>query len=134
MTLDQSSREELLQCRLNQAREAADEVEFLIANNHLNLAINRIYYTIFYLLSAIALKEEFVTSKHQQLIGWFNKNYISTGIVDKKFGALVHNAYDKRTKCDYDYFVSFNIDEVIGAQTILKDFIVVVNKLTYGDR
>ena len=43
-----------------------DEVNFLIENNKLHLAVNRIYYGSFYILSALALKYRFQTSKHGQ--------------------------------------------------------------------
>ena len=37
---------------------------------------NRLYYAIFYIVTALAYKNNFVTSKHSQLMGWFNKKYI----------------------------------------------------------
>jgi len=64
---------DLVRLRLKQANEAIEDVEFLILNERLTLAINRIYYGMFYSLLALALQYDFKTSKHAQLIGWFNK-------------------------------------------------------------
>jgi len=58
--------------------EAARDAKLAIENNSFFNAENRIYYAIFYLVSALALKNEFSTSKHRQLMGWFNQNYIKT--------------------------------------------------------
>ena len=69
-------REALIKYRIEQANEAIREVEILMKNDLLKVAVNRIYYGMFYMLTALALKHKFKTSKHQQLIGWFNKNFI----------------------------------------------------------
>lgn len=71
MTIPKIHRNELVKYRLEQAYKAAEDAEFLIENKRYGLAINRIYYGIFYLLSALAIIHKFETSKHQQLIGWF---------------------------------------------------------------
>ena len=42
------------------------------------VALNRIYYGIFYIVSALAIKNRFSTANHSQLIGWFNTNYVKT--------------------------------------------------------
>lgn len=84
MTLKDEEREVLIKYRLDQAKETEKVVDLLIANNELSTAVNRIYYGIFYALLALALKNKSETSKHEQLIGWFNKNFIHTGKVDMK--------------------------------------------------
>jgi len=66
------------------------------------MAINRIYYGVFYALLALALLNNFKTSKHMQLIGWFNKNFIYTGIFPNHFGKIVKKTYDMRANSDYD--------------------------------
>lgn len=67
---------------------------------------------MYYTLTALAFKNSFETSKHGQLIGWFNKEYISSKKVDTKFGKILRNAYQNRTKGDYDAFISFTKVEV----------------------
>ena len=46
----------LIEHRIGRATDAIDDVKFLIENKKLHLAVNRIYYGIFYVLSALALK------------------------------------------------------------------------------
>ncbi len=104
--------EALINYRLEQAKETANVVEFLIENSQLALAMNRIYYGMFYALLALSLSEKFRTAKHLQLIGWFNKNFIATSKCDAKFGQSLRKAYQNRTKGDYDAFVEFDIAEV----------------------
>ena len=101
MTIPKKHRSELIAYRMEQAHKAVEDVEFLIHNKRYGLAINRIYYGIFYLLSALALKYTFETSKHQQLIGWFNKNFVNTDLFNKDIAAIVYKAFSKRSTSDY---------------------------------
>lgn len=110
--IEDVDRNAIVRYRLNQAIETIELAKFLVKNDKLVIAVNRIYYGMFYALTALALKNSFETSKHGQLIGWFNKEYISTRKVDPKFGKILRNAFQNRTKGDYDAFVKFDGDEV----------------------
>jgi uncharacterized protein len=105
-------RKALINHRIAKANDAIKDVEFLIKNKRPVLAVNRIYYGIFYILSALALKHDFTTSKHQQLIGWFNKEFIATAKIDPKYGKIIHNAFKNRSTGDYDDFAEFDEQEV----------------------
>ncbi|MBC8527058.1 MAG: HEPN domain-containing protein [Candidatus Cloacimonetes bacterium] len=133
MTLEAKDREELIKYRIERAKDSINDVQFLIENNKLTLAVNRIYYGIFYILSALSLKHKFITSKHSQLLGWFNKTFVKEGIIDKKYGRFIHEAYDKRSKGDYDDFVTFSRDEVKGMLKNMKDFIARIENLILSD-
>ncbi len=119
----------LIEHRVSKAMAAIDEVDFLINNNKLLLAVNRIYYGMFYILSALSLKYDFSTSKHQQLIGWFNKEFVATGKVEPKYGKIIHNAFSNRSTGDYDDFAEFEEDEVKTSFNELKDFIKTIKAL-----
>ncbi len=87
MTVEEKDRQILIAYRIEKARTAAGDARFLIENDKLHLAVNRIYYAIFYAISALALKYRYQSSKHQQLIGWFNKTFVKEGILSKAFSA-----------------------------------------------
>jgi uncharacterized protein (UPF0332 family) len=69
MTLSEKDRDTLIKYRIEQAHEAIEDAELSISHHKLKMAVNRIYYGMFYILSALALKYKFKTSKHQGLIG-----------------------------------------------------------------
>lgn len=129
MTLDDSHRQDLIQHKLEKANETIADVKFLIEHDKLTIAVNRSYYGMFYVLSALALKHRFTTTKHKQLIGWFNKTFVKTNRVDRKFGEIIHNAFDQRSKSDYDDFVTFSKDEVDQLFEEMKAFIHAIEKL-----
>ncbi len=84
---------------------------------------------MFHILSALALKKNFTTSKHQQLIGWFNKEYVKTGIVEIKYGKLVKTAFEMRSRGDYDDFVQYSKVETSQQCDAMKEFIVCLKRL-----
>ncbi len=129
--IEESDRDSLVKYRLSQAFDTIELAKFLISNEKLVIAVNRIYYGMYYALTALALKNSFETSKHAQLIGWFNKEYISSKIVDSKFGKILRNAYQNRTKGDYDAFVSFTRIEVELMMNEMTCFIEEVKQLLY---
>jgi len=93
------------------------------------VAVNRIYYGMYYAVTALAIRFKFETSKHFQLIGWFNKEFISTGILDPYYGKILRNAFQNRTKGDYDAFISFEKEEVNEMHAEMEKFIKALEKL-----
>jgi uncharacterized protein (UPF0332 family) len=123
MTIEEQTRDDLIKYRLEQARDAIDVVDLLIRNEKLSTAVNRIYYGMFYSLLALVLQFNFETSKHQQLIGWFNKEFIRPGLIEKEYGRILRDAYEYRTSSDYDSFVVFTKVEILLLFTDMKSFI-----------
>lgn len=119
---------DLIKYRIDQSLSTIREVDILIERNLLTLAINRIYYGMFYILLALALKEGYKTSKHKQLIGWFNKEFIKGGKLDKELGKIIHKAYESRTDGDYGIFIQFEKDEVEKKFVEMKKFISELQK------
>jgi uncharacterized protein (UPF0332 family) len=123
MKLDDNQRIELIKYRLSEATETILDVQLLLDNDRLRAAINRIYYGMFYSLLALGLAYEFETSKHQQLIGWFNKNFINEGLIETKYGKIINKASNRRTQGDYDSFVDFEKVIILEMFEEMKEFI-----------
>lgn len=77
------------------------------------------------------MKNGFETSKHGQLIGWFNKEYIATNKTDPRLGKILRIAYHNRTKGDYDAFIEFSRNEVDLMLVEMNDFIHEIKKLLF---
>ena len=80
--INENDRQSLIDYRLRQATDTIDLANFLVTSEKYVIAVNRIYYGMYYALTALALKNGFETSKHGQLIGWFNREYISSKRLD----------------------------------------------------
>ena len=116
----EENRKDLIGYRLEQARNAIIEAQLMIDNEMFSAALNRVYYGMFYVVLALALKYKFETSKHQQLIGWFNREFVAAKAVDAKYGKIIRIAFQNRSKGDYDAFIEFSPEE---AELMLSDMI-----------
>ena len=66
-----------------------------INENSVITALNRIYYAVFYTVSALAIKNDFRTAKHSALIGWFNKKFINEErVFDTKLLKIYRDIFD----------------------------------------
>ena len=126
MTLNDEDRELLINNYLEKSRTTIKKVEFLIDNNEYQLAVNRIYYGIYYSLSALAIKHQYSTSKHAQLIGWFNRTFVKTGAFEKEFSKMIRKAFENRMEGDYNVFADFSKEEV---EQSLKEMKVAIQAL-----
>jgi uncharacterized protein (UPF0332 family) len=127
--IDDNDRQSLIDYRLRQATDTIELAIFLTTNGKYIIAVNRIYYGMYYALTALALKNGFETSKHGQLIGWFNREYIATKRLDPQLGRILRNAFQNRTKGDYDAFIDFSVAEVDTMLSEMTDFIIEIKNL-----
>jgi uncharacterized protein (UPF0332 family) len=127
--INEQDRKALINYRIEQAFDSIGLARFLLSNNKLSLAVNRIYYGMYYALTALALKYQFETSKHNQLIGWFNIEFVANHKINPRYGRSLRNAYQNRIKGDYDAFVEFSIPEVESMLSEMSEFIEEIKKL-----
>ncbi|MBP7552837.1 MAG: HEPN domain-containing protein [Spirochaetes bacterium] len=113
--------------KIEKAYQTLEDSKFLIENRKYNIAVNRMYYSVFYIISALALKYDYNTSKHGQLLGWFNKNFVAKELIGKEIGRNTLNLFEKRTKADYDDFIVFSDDQV---NKMYEDTEKVLNEIT----
>jgi uncharacterized protein (UPF0332 family) len=75
------------------------------------------------MVHALSILGGFTTSKHNTLKGWFNKEFVFTGKIEKEFYKIYNRAFDKRQEGDYDDFVTFAKEEVIDDLENMKKFL-----------
>ncbi|MBM2815528.1 MAG: hypothetical protein HW421_2290 [Ignavibacteria bacterium] len=105
-------KEAIIQHRIQRAKETIEDARVALETNRIKNALNRIYYSAFHIVSSFAIKNEFSTSKHKQLIGWFNKYYVHTGIVSGDLYKIYSLSFNNRQESDYEDFVNFEKEEV----------------------
>jgi uncharacterized protein (UPF0332 family) len=123
MTISNSEKKSLIEYRIKQAFETAEVAELLFHKELYPTALNRIYYSVFYCLLALAIQFNYKTSKHAQLIGWFNKNFITTEKIDRKYGKIVRDCYEFRLSADYDSYVTFAVEDIELLLQEMKSFL-----------
>ncbi len=106
----------LINYRLERANESIKAAELMLENEMYIPAMNRIYYSMFYAVQALLILKESAFSKHGQVKGFFNKEFIKTGVFPKEFGKLFNTVFEYRQKFDY-------VDLIIPEEELISDYI-----------
>ena len=114
---------------LEKSRNTLVEAKLLYNGNLLTGSVNRIYYSMFYSVSALMCFYGFSTSKHSGMLSNFNKEVANKGLVDKKYKDFYREMFDMRQKGDYDVS-KFSSEEVKEWLDKAEDFINVIKTLT----
>lgn len=122
------NREEYIKYRYQRAVESYEEALIMAENKRWNAVVNRLYYSCFYAVIALLLKNNLETQTHDGARTQFGLNFVKTGIIDKKYGKLFSKLFDFRQKGDYGDL--FDYDEALAYPLILqvKEFIDEIEK------
>jgi uncharacterized protein (UPF0332 family) len=104
--------QELITYRMEKSREAINAAEIMLENNMLTFAMNRIYYSMFYAVQSLLAADGVSFSKHGQVKGYFNREWIKSGKLSKTLGQLYNKGFEYRQKFDYVDFAAPNRDMV----------------------
>jgi len=129
--MQQLPKETLIELWLERSQKALKAAENNVTSNDLEASLNRVYYAIFYAVRALAEKENFTTSKHASLMGWFNKKFVYE---DKVFAPELFEVYRKsfeyREKSDYNVIYKPDLKTIQKLLADAKVFVEEVRKVT----
>ena len=122
-------KEDLINIAIEKSKQAIKSAKDNIENNNLETAQNRIYYALFYIVTALAYKNDFITSKHSQLKGWFNKKFIyEDKVFEPEMIEIYNELYQFRQKSDYDLGYTPDIETVQESLVDVTEFVEKVKK------
>jgi uncharacterized protein (UPF0332 family) len=120
---------DLIKFRVSRSLETLIEADTMIKNGFWNAAVNRIYYSCYYVVSGLLLKKSIETNSHKGLRQMFGLHFVQTGAVSKDDGRFFSDLYDRRQTGDYEDFVLYEKETVINLFNQAKDFIDRIVKL-----
>jgi len=115
--------------RFNRAIETYDEALILAENKRWNAVVNRLYYSCFYAVIALLLKNNIETQTHDGVRTQFGLYFIKTGKFDIKYGKLFSKLFDYRQKGDYGDLYDFDEVTVTPLISQVYDFIKSLEKV-----
>ncbi len=118
---------DLINYRREKAFETLRHIEVLIDQKMLAIAMNRIYYAGFYIVNALSLLDQQNFSKHQGLIGYFNRTYLKNNLINRDVGKILNDSFERRNAADYHDYVSVNKTEVKTYYRQMKKFVKIVD-------
>jgi len=78
--------------------------------------VNRAYYAIFYAALAILLTKDLGSSKHSGVLSLFDREFVKTNEIDRKWSKVFHDAFVLRATGDYAKLVEVTAQQ--GAKMI----------------
>lgn len=93
---------EYIHFRLESSRKTFEAARILAECGYWNSAVNRLYYALFYSVSALLFFYDIPAKKHSTIKSQFSLHFVKTGKFDKKYGQLLSELFDWRQKGDYD--------------------------------
>src|ERR1035437_4820064 len=123
------NKDEYIKYRFQRAEGSLEDALILIENKKWNTAINRLYYSCFYAVIVLLLKNNIETRTHDGARTKFSNEFIQTGALDKKYGKLFSKLFDYRQKGDYGDLFDFDDKIVLPLVNQVKDFLTEIKKL-----
>ena len=122
-------RQEYINYRLERSQQAFTDAKLLAGCESWNAAINRLYYSCYYAVSALALQSNIVTQTHAGLKSQFNLHFVKTGKVPLEMGKLYSDLMDSRQKGDYGDMYDFDEETINNLMQPVEDFLLAVKSL-----
>jgi uncharacterized protein len=103
---------DLIHYRREKAAETLENARISLENKHLFSAVNRVYYALFYEISALLMTKNLSSSKHSGIRALFNQHFVKTGIIEVELGKFYSDMFAFRQKGDYEDFIYFKENDV----------------------
>lgn len=104
----------------------ADEMMEL---GHVDLAVNRFYYSCFHIVQALFLQSGISVRTHSGIITQFSLHFVKTGIVNMETGSLLARLFQLRQKADYNCAYDISEEEAKSLKEPVNLFIAEISKL-----
>ena len=102
--MDKTDYFNLAKHRLQKANTDLEAAKLNYAHGLMDAAANRSYYAIFHAARAVLALTGQDYKKHSGVIAFFRKEFIKTGVFEKKLSDIIQDAFEIRTDCDYEDF------------------------------
>lgn len=112
MELTDDERNALVYYRVQKAKDILTEAVDVAGLNHWNLTVNRLYYAVFHICSALLLAKGFAARTHIGVILIMMREFVKTEILTKEDGALITTLFNMRNTDDYDDIFDWNESQV----------------------
>ena len=122
------NRKELMKFRLEMAEERLHSSKVLLEAGSYKDSIGRSYNAMFTAVRALLAMEGQDFSKHAGVIAYFQKEFVKTGKVDRKYSKYISQAFQIRNNTDYADFFIVSAQDAKEQYEKAKEFLKVIVK------
>lgn len=131
---EKAKKAEIVRYWWDRAQESLAAARRELAANSYNFAMNRVYYSLFYAVSALLLEEGHRFKKHSGVRAAFNREIIKTGRMEQQHGDLYNEVFDDRQTGDYVAFTKFDAayvrEKIEKSEKFLADLRLLIKALS----
>ncbi len=107
------TKQDYIDYRVQKSNEIFEDARLLALNERWNSCINRLYYSVFYQVSALLYKYDIKAETHNGTKTQFNFHFVKTGKIGMEYGKLFSNLFEWRHETDYADFIDFDKETVV---------------------
>lgn len=104
--------DDYIKYRILKSKEIFSDALLLAENERWNSCMNRLYYSAYYMASALLCKHKIKADTHNGVKIQLFLNFVKNGSLDKDLAKLYSHLFDWRQESDYADFVEFD-DRVV---------------------
>ncbi|MBD5233588.1 MAG: HEPN domain-containing protein [Bacteroidales bacterium] len=101
---------ELIDFRLRKATDSIKEAALLAGAEFYSTAINRLYYAVYYAVSALLISEPLQADYHTKLKNLFYLKFIEPERVERNFWKIYQTLYLHNNSLDYEDFIYYDAE------------------------
>ncbi|MBQ9355944.1 MAG: HEPN domain-containing protein [Prevotella sp.] len=113
MSLNHEERTDVVTYRLEKAARTFEQVKFNLPSHYWELIANRMYYAVYYAVSALLIANGYTTKTHESVIRSFGLHFVKTGIFPTEYGKLINKLFTLRLTGDYNDHYDLEEEDVI---------------------
>ena len=113
MTLSNEERRALVTYRIQRAHETWEETKKIIEDNLWYAAAKRMYYSCFYMTTALLISYGLTASTHAGVIRMLGMHFVLTNIISKDLNRFYVQLFEMRQRGDYDDYIQINSSDVL---------------------
>jgi uncharacterized protein (UPF0332 family) len=125
----QEQRRKMAAYWMNKAEESLETAKLLLSKGHISFCTNRLYYAVFYAVSAVLIIRGTAYSKHSAVRSAFHRYFIKSGEIPKHFSEFYDQLFYDRQEADYSVFAEFDSDVINNEIIMAEEFIIVFRNI-----
>lgn len=133
MSLTNEERDAIVFYRIQKAKETLNEAEGIAQLGFWNAVANRLYYSCYYMTTALLIYNGHSAQTHSGAIRLFGLNFVVNGIVSKEQSKFYSKLFELRQTGDYDDLYYLTEEEEVqpliqSAKTYIQEIEILLNK------
>jgi uncharacterized protein (UPF0332 family) len=115
--------------RMNRAKQSLQVAEKVLQDGFIEDAVNRMYYAIYYAVSALLYTRKLHPKTHLGMKALFSKEFVKNNLITGEQAQIYSTIFAKRFEADYEDFFTIDTNSVNNHLAEAKAFILLIENI-----